>query len=99
MHKTGTYTHITWIEHNDVDLEYHCTYEPAEPETYDYPGTDITVDIKKVLMDLPDKDGNMVTVDVLSILEFDIDFEHVLETIREEIREDEPDPDAGRDDY
>jgi len=50
-------------------------------------------------MTLPDKNNNMVNVDVLGILDFDIDFEEVLETIKEEIENDEPDPDMYRDDY
>lgn len=50
-------------------------------------------------MVLPDKNDNMVTVDVLGILDFDIDWDQITESIKEAIENDEPDPDADRDDY
>lgn len=90
------HTNIDW---DGSDLQFHCTYEPGEKETRDDPGTDISINIEKVLMTLPDKNDNMVTVDVLGILDFDIDFDVVLETIKEEIEDYEPDPDRYRDDY
>lgn len=94
-----SYNWITNIDWDGSDLEFHCTYEPGERETRDHPGSDLSINIEKVLMTLPDKNDNMVNVDVLGILDFDIDFEEVLETIKEEIENDEPDPDMYRDDY
>ena len=31
-----------WITYID-DLEFECTYDPGEPETYDHPGASISV--------------------------------------------------------
>lgn len=81
------------------DLEFECTYEPGEKETYDHPGSSISVEIEKVWATLKDKNGNTVTVDVMDILDQGFDYELIIETIKEEIKNDEPDPDAGRDDY
>ncbi len=87
---------VTNIDWDGSDLEFHCTYEPAEAATYDHPGTDISIDITKVMMVLPDANDNMVKVDVLGILNFDIDFEDIYEIILEEIKNNEPDPDRDR---
>ena len=27
------------------DLEFECTYDPGEPETYDHPGSSLSVEI------------------------------------------------------
>ena len=35
----------------------------------------------------------------MDILDQDVDYESAIKTIIEEIKNDEPDPDAGRDDY
>ena len=95
----SSYNWIANIDWDGSDLEFHCTYEPGERETRDHPGSDLSVEIHKVLMVLPDKNDNMVTVDVLGILDFDIDWDQIIETIKEAIENDEPDPDADRDDY
>ena len=87
---------VSNIEWDGSDLEFHCTYEPAEDATRDHPGTDISVDVTKVLMILPDENNNMVKVDVLSILDFDVDLNQIQEAIVEEIENDEPDPDRDR---
>tara|TARA_R100001440_G_scaffold74036_1_gene99086 strand:- start:5594 stop:5866 length:273 start_codon:yes stop_codon:yes gene_type:complete len=85
----------TYIE----DLEFECVYDPGERETWDHPGASLTVEIQKVWATLEDKNGNPITVNVKDILDQDIDYESALETILEEIENDEPDPDRFRDDY
>ena len=81
------------------DLEFECTYDPGEPETYDHPGSSLSVEIHKVWATLEDRNGNPITVNVKDILDQDIDYESALEIILEEIENDEPDPDRFRDDY
>lgn len=87
-----------WITYID-DLEFECCYDPGEPATYDHPGASISVEIHKVWATLEDKNGNTVTVNVMDILDQDVDYESAIETIIEEIKNDEPDPDMYRDDY
>ena len=87
-----------WTTYID-DLEFECTYEPGEKETYDHPGSSLSVEIQKVWATLEDKNGNTVTVNVMDIIDQDIDYESAIETIIEEIKNDEPDPDMYRDDY
>ena len=87
---------ITNIEWDGSELEVHCTYEPAEDATRDHPGTDISVDVTKVMMILPDKNDNMVLVNIIDTICMDIDYDTIIETIIEDIKNDEPDPDRDR---
>ena len=89
---------LNWTTYID-ELEFECTYEPGEKETYYNPGSGLSVEIQKVWATLEDKNGNNVTVNVIDILEEGFDYESIIETIKDEIRNDEPDPDMYRDDY
>ena len=84
-------TYSVEIDGCDIDFEY--TYELGEKETRDDPGTDTSIDIKHAWMHLADKNGNMVNVDVMGILDLECDYDWLQEQIVEYIEEYEPDPD------
>ena len=73
------------IDGSDFDLHY--TFEPGERETRMEPGCDPYVTIDKVMISTPDKDGNMVEVDVSSFIDVDMDYEWMCEQILESLKD------------
>jgi hypothetical protein len=87
------------VEVDGNDIEFEFTYELGEPETRDYPGTSISIDIKHAWMHLADAKGGTQKVDVMGLLDMDFDYDWTELEIIDYIKDQEPDPDVYRDDF
>tara|TARA_R110001592_G_scaffold262257_1_gene527296 strand:- start:20 stop:283 length:264 start_codon:yes stop_codon:yes gene_type:complete len=76
------------IEIDGSDFNLHYTFEPGERETRMEPGCDPYVTIDKVMISAPDKDGNLVEVDVSSFIDVEIDYDWMCEQILESLKKD-----------
>jgi len=75
------------IDTDGSDIEYDYAYELGEKETRDDPSTDTSIEITAACMVLADKKNNMVIVDIIGILDLDVNYELIIETINEHIKE------------
>tara|TARA_R110000787_G_scaffold77020_3_gene169537 strand:- start:6 stop:266 length:261 start_codon:yes stop_codon:yes gene_type:complete len=75
------------IDIDGSDFNLHYTYDPGERETRMEPGCDPYVTINKVMINLADKNGNMIEVDVSSIIDIDMDYDWMCEQILESLNE------------
>ena len=80
------------FEIDGSDIEFNYTYELGEPETRDHPGSSTNIDIKSAMVVLPDHLGNMVKVDVFGLLDIEVDYDLITETIIENINESHNNP-------
>ena len=76
------------IDIDGSDFNLHYTFEPGERETRMEPGCDPYVTIDKVMISAPDKDGNLVEVDVSSFIDVEIDYDWMCEQILESLKKD-----------
>ena len=75
------------IDIDGSDFNLHYTFEPGERETRMEPGCDPYVTIDKVMIHAPDKNGNMIEVDVSSFIDVDMDYDWMCEQILESLNE------------
>jgi hypothetical protein len=76
------------IEFSGSEFTIHYTYEPGERETRIDPGCDPYVTIDKVMIYAPDKNGNMIEVDISSFIDVELDYDWMCEQILESLKKD-----------
>ena len=75
------------IELEGSDITFIYKYELGEPETRDHPGSSLHVELTAAMMLLPDRNGNMINIDVLSILDIDVDHDWVVDVITDTLND------------
>ena len=73
------------LEGSDITFIY--KYELGEPETRDHPGSGLHVELTAAMMLLPDRNGNMIIIDVLSILDIDVDHDWAVDVITDTLND------------